>query len=186
MTSMGCASTSSISARASTSSVIATPTGEAWRRRIAADREIFLAAFESVVPPLLASFRPDVIVAQLGIDAHRTDPLTHLALDIQGFARAVQRIAEMAPRLVALGGGGYDLRNVARGWTLSWAILNDLELPAEMPATFQADLERYEFETAHLLDEPLRLNEQTRQRVNEYVTRQVAAVKRVIFPLHGL
>ena len=150
------------------------------------DSEIFLAAFESVVPPLLASFRPDVIVAQLGIDAHRTDPLTHLALDIQGFARAVQRIAELAPRLVALGGGGYDLRNVARGWTLSWAILNDLELPAEMPATFGADLERYEFETAHLLDEPLRLNEQTRQRVNEYVTRQVAAVKRVIFPLHGL
>ena len=150
------------------------------------DSEIFLPAFEAVVPPLLAVFRPDVIVAQLGVDAHRTDPLTHLALDIQGFARAVQRIAELAPRLVALGGGGYDLRNVARGWTLSWAILNDLELPAEMPATFGADLERYEFETAHLLDEPLRLNEQTRQRVNEYVTRQVAAVKRVIFPLHGL
>jgi acetoin utilization protein AcuC len=150
------------------------------------DSEVFLAAFEAVVPPLLAAFRPDVIVAQLGIDAHRTDPLTHLALDIQGFARAVQRIADLSPRLVALGGGGYDLRNVARGWTLAWAIVNGLELPTEMPATFREDLERYEFETPYLLDEPLRLHEDTRKRVNEYVNRQVAAVRRVIFPLHGL
>jgi acetoin utilization protein AcuC len=150
------------------------------------DSEIFLEAFEEVVPPLLAKFAPDAIVAQLGIDAHRTDPLTHLALDIQGFVRAVGRIAELAPRLVALGGGGYDLRNVARGWTLSWAVLNDLELPAEMPAAFHDDLARYEFETNHLLDESLRLHEDTRRRVAEYVSRQVAAVKRVIFPLHGL
>jgi acetoin utilization protein AcuC len=150
------------------------------------DSEIYLEAFEAVVPPLLAKFKPDVIVAQLGIDAHRTDPLTHLALDIQGFARAVQRIAELAPRLVALGGGGYDLRNVARGWTLAWAIVNDLELPAEMPASFRADLERYEFDTPFLLDEPVRLQEESRRRVNEYVSRQVAAVRRLIFPLHGL
>jgi acetoin utilization protein AcuC len=150
------------------------------------DSEIFLEAFEAVVPPLLGSFRPDVIVAQLGIDAHRTDPLTHLALDIQGFARAVQRIADLSPRLVALGGGGYDLRNVARGWTLAWAIVNGLELPTELPATFREDLERYGFETPYLLDEPLRLREETRARVHEYVTRQVAAVRRVIFPLHGL
>ena len=150
------------------------------------DSDVYLPAFEAVIPPLLASFRPDVIVAQLGIDAHRTDPLTHLALDIQGFARAVQRIVQLAPRVVALGGGGYDLRNVARGWTLAWAIVNDVELPAEMPASFGADLERYGFETPFLLDEPLRLPDETRRRVNEYVSRQVSEVRRLIFPLHGL
>jgi acetoin utilization protein AcuC len=150
------------------------------------DSAIFLAAFEEVVPPLLRAFRPDVVVAQLGIDAHRTDPLTHLALDVQGFARAVQRIAELSPKLVALGGGGYDLRNVARGWTLAWAILNDHELPAELPESFREDLERYEFEAPFLLDEPVELHADTRRRVNDYVTRQVAAVRRLIFPLHGL
>ena len=150
------------------------------------DSETYLAAFEAVVPPIVKAFRPDVIVAQLGIDAHRTDPLTHLALDIQGFARAVQRITELAPRIVALGGGGYDLRNVARGWTLAWAILNDTELPAEMPASFQEDLERYEFDTPYLLDEPVRLHEDTRARVAEYVNRQVATVRRLVFPLHGM
>lgn len=150
------------------------------------DSEIFLSAFEDVVPPLIRSFRPDVVVAQLGIDAHRTDPLTHLALDVQGFARAVQRIAEMSPRLVALGGGGYDLRNVARGWTLAWAILNDRELPAELPESFREDIERYEFDAPFLLDEPVALHDETRRRVNDYVTRQVAAVRRLIFPLHGI
>jgi acetoin utilization protein AcuC len=150
------------------------------------DSEIFLAAFEAVVPPILKSFRPDVVVAQLGIDAHRTDPLTHLALDIQGFARAVGRITELAPRLVALGGGGYDLRNVARAWALSWAIMNDTELPSELPAAFAPDLERYEFDSPHLYDEPMRLRDETRLRVEEYVNRQVSAIRRLIFPLHGL
>ena len=53
------------------------------------DSAVYLPAFESVVPPLLERFKPDVIVAQLGIDAHRTDPLTHLALDMQGFAQGL-------------------------------------------------------------------------------------------------
>src|SRR5438034_8615901 len=47
------------------------------------DSSIYLPAFEAVVPRLLTAFKPDVIVMQLGIDSHRTDPLTHLALDVQ-------------------------------------------------------------------------------------------------------
>src|SRR5204863_213958 len=101
------------------------------------DSSVYLPAFEQVVPPLLGAFRPDVVVAQLGIDSHRTDPLTHLAFDVQGFTRAVARIAELAPRLVCLGGGGYDLPNVARAWTAAWAVLNGVELPAELPASFE-------------------------------------------------
>ncbi len=72
------------------------------------DPATYLPAFEAVVPPLLEAFKPDVVVLQLGIDAHRTDPLTHLALDVQTFAAAVRRVVALAPRLVALGGGGYD------------------------------------------------------------------------------
>src|SRR5713101_7395343 len=88
------------------------------------DSSLYLPAFEEVVPPLLDAFKPDVVVAQLGVDAHRTDPLTHLQLDIQGFATAVRRITELSPQLLALGGGGYDLQNVARGWTAAWAVIN--------------------------------------------------------------
>jgi acetoin utilization protein AcuC len=151
------------------------------------DTAVYLPAFEAVVPPLLERFKPDVIVAQLGIDSHRTDPLTHLALDIQGFARALARIVPLAPRLVALGGGGYDVRNVARGWTAAWAVLNGVELPGALPEAFAPDVRRYDFGELGVWDEPSeRLPENIQRAVSDYADRQVDAVQRTIFPLHRL
>jgi acetoin utilization protein AcuC len=151
------------------------------------DSGVYLPAFEAVVPPLLERFKPDVIVAQLGIDSHRTDPLTHLALDIQGFARAFARILPLAPRVVALGGGGYDIRNVARGWTAAWAVLNGVELPGALPAAFADDVRRYDFGALELWDAPApALPRDIQRAVSDYVDRQVDAVQRTIFPLHSL
>jgi acetoin utilization protein AcuC len=151
------------------------------------DSQVYLPAFEAVVPPLLERFKPDVIVAQLGIDSHRTDPLTHLGLDIQGFARAFARILPLAPRVIALGGGGYDIRNVARGWTAAWAVLNGVELPGALPAAFAEDVRRYDFGALGLWDAPApALPGDVQRAVSDYVDRQVAAVQRTIFPLHRL
>ena len=151
------------------------------------DTQVYLPAFEAVVPPLLERFKPDVIVAQLGIDSHRTDPLTHLALDVQGFARALGRLVPMAPRIIALGGGGYDLRNVARAWTVAWAVLNGIELPEELPQAFEEDRRRYGFESRRLRDEPATtLPGDIARAVREYADRQVDAVQRTIFPFHRL
>jgi len=150
------------------------------------DSAVYLPAFEAVVPPLLERFKPDVVVAQLGVDAHRTDPLTHLALDVQGFARAVERIAALSPRLVALGGGGYDLRNVPRMWTVAWAILNGVELDATLPDAFRDDMARYDFTSRGLWDEPVELPDELRRAVSDYADRQVDAVQTTIFPLHDL
>jgi len=150
------------------------------------DSEVYLEAFEAVVPPLLQAFRPDVVVAQLGIDSHRTDPLTHLALDVQGFTAAVRRITALAPRLVALGGGGYDLQNVARAWTAAWAVLNDVELPAELPVAFDRDRQRYEFRARTLWDPPVETPPETRRRTRAFAERQIDAIRTLIFPVHGL
>jgi len=150
------------------------------------DSSVYLPAFEQVVPPLFGAFRPDVVVAQLGIDSHRTDPLTHLALDIQGFARAVSRITELSPKLVCLGGGGYDLQNVARAWTAAWAVLNGVELPAALPASFAADARRYEFVSDSLWDTAEPLPDHRHLRAQEYVARQIEAIRRTIFPVHHL
>jgi acetoin utilization protein AcuC len=150
------------------------------------DAETYLPAFDAVVPPLLERFKPDVIVAQLGIDSHRTDPLTHLALDVQGFARAFSRIVPMAPKLIALGGGGYDLRNVARGWTAAWAVINGVELPPTLPEAFAEDGRRYDFGSLGLWDDAQGLPDDIRRAINEYAARQIDAVQRTIFPLHRL
>jgi len=150
------------------------------------DSSVYLPAFEQVVPPLFGAFRPDVVVAQLGIDSHRTDPLTHLALDVQGFTRAVARITELSPKLVCLGGGGYDLPNVARAWTSAWAVLNGVELPAALPASFAGDVRRYGFLADSLWDPAEALPDHQRLRAQEYAQRQVDAVRRTIFPVHSL
>jgi acetoin utilization protein AcuC len=151
------------------------------------DSAVFVPAFEAVVPPLLERFRPDVVVAQLGVDAHRTDPLTHLHLDLQGFVKAFARLLPLAPRLVALGGGGYDVRNVARGWTAAWAAMNDVELPARLPDAFERDRDAFGFESRDLWDGPgPEVPEPIGRAVRDYADRQVDAVQRTIFPFHAL
>jgi acetoin utilization protein AcuC len=139
-----------------------------------------------VVPPLISAFKPDVVVAQLRIDSHATDPLTHLAFSVQGFARAVARIAEFSPRLVALGGGGYDLPNVARAWAAAWAVMNGMELSPDLPASFGDDLRRFGFRSSSLWDPPIELPAEARRRAREFAGRQVEAIRRSIFPVHGL
>jgi acetoin utilization protein AcuC len=100
------------------------------------DDELYLWAFEEIVPPLIRAFQPDVVVTQLGVDTFYNDPLTNLHLSIFGFEKVVRRIKDLAPRWVALGGGGYDVSNVARAWTLAWAVMNGIELSEELPGSY--------------------------------------------------
>jgi acetoin utilization protein AcuC len=150
------------------------------------DDTVYHEAFEAVVPPLVTAFRPDVLVIQLGIDSHRTDPLTHLSLTVQGFTRAVQRLLSLAPRVVALGGGGYDLANVARAWTAAWAAMNDLELPEALPGESHRELQRLGLATSTLSDPVETQPDETRRWAQEYARRQVGEIQDKIFPLHGL
>jgi acetoin utilization protein AcuC len=78
-------------------------------------------------------FKPHVIVSQLGVDTFVGDPLASLELTTYGFSQVIDYLTENAPAWVALGGGGYNMSNVARAWTLAWAIMNGIDLPDELP-----------------------------------------------------
>jgi acetoin utilization protein AcuC len=150
------------------------------------DDGVYLDAFDAVVPAVLRAFGPDVVVAQLGIDSHRTDPLTHLALSVDGFGEVVRRIVALSPRLVALGGGGYDLANVARAWTLAWALMNDVTLGRELPEDFVARAGRHLGDRRTLGDPPAVLPVEVVRAAREYAERQVALLRRLVFPLLGV
>jgi acetoin utilization protein AcuC len=92
----------------------------------------------------------------------------------------------MAPRLVALGGGGYDIRNVARAWTVAWAIMNEVELAPEIPETYAEDLQRFRFRSRELWDPPEALPAHLERPVRAYAEQQVETVRRLIFPTHRL
>ncbi len=83
----------------------------------------WLRAFDAIVPPLLRSFEPEVLVSQHGCDTHRTDPLAHLALSVDAQRRACVMMHTLAHsfaagRWVLTGGGGYQrVQVVPRTWT---------------------------------------------------------------------
>ena len=103
--------------------------------------EVYLWAVREVAMPLLRRFRPDALVTQLGIDSHFKDPITHLALSVQGHAAVVEELASLGVgKWLALGGGGYDLQAVARAWALDFAVMSEQRLSANIP---QAYSEKY-------------------------------------------
>ena len=104
----------------------------------------FLAAFDAVVEPLAAAFRPDLLVTQNGCDGHADDPLSDLTLSLRGFRELARRLHKLAHRhcqgrWVATGGGGYDLdRVVPRAWALLWSELSGRRLPSRVPSAWLA------------------------------------------------
>ena len=144
--------------------------------------DVYLWAFREIVPPLLEAFRPDVLVAQLGIDSHYRDPITHLALTVQGFGQAVSELQRLAPRLLALGGGGYDLQAVARAWTLAYGVMSEQKFPEDVPASYR-DL--HGVSTLSDTDEPP-ITDAVRKDARVFAESSVQAVQSLIFPTHGL
>ena len=100
------------------------------------DDDVYVWAFEQVVPPLLSWFEPDIVVSQLGIDTHFLDPLGHLTLTTKGYTQVVRMIKESAPRWVALGGGGYEVSVMPRAWTMAYSIMSGQEFPDQFPPSY--------------------------------------------------
>ena len=65
---------------------------------------------------------PEFILMQCGADSIKGDPITHLAYSPGVHAYALERVSAIADehcggRIVAMGGGGYTLDNIASAWT---------------------------------------------------------------------
>lgn len=89
---------------------------------------------DAAILPLIEAFAPEALVVQCGADALADDPMTRLALSNGALWRVVGAVRGMAPRLLVLGGGGYNPWSVARCWAGVWATLNDFAPPERLPA----------------------------------------------------
>ncbi|MGH9190537.1 MAG: acetoin utilization protein AcuC [Acidimicrobiales bacterium] len=152
--------------------------------------EGWLRAFHEVVPPLVEAFKPSVLVTQLGCDSHHTDPLASLSLTTAAYREAAAVLHDLAHRAaggrwLATGGGGYQwARVVPRAWTIYFAQMAGAELPDQLPASW---LERAQEEAGESL--PDRLSEpavEAPDADDAAVARSVEAVRKIIFPFHGL
>jgi len=146
------------------------------------DDAMFMKAFDEVAYPLIAAFNPDIIVTQIGADTFRTDPLTNLEITTHSYGEILSKIKRLKIPWVALGGGGYDLMNTARAWTLAWAIMNDVKLDPRLPSAFIDKIEPHGYQNRVLLDAMHWADEGDRALALASVEKSIARIKETIFP----
>lgn len=147
------------------------------------DDALFMKAFDEVAYPLVAAYNPDVLVTQLGADTFRTDPLTRLEITTHSYSYIIRKLAALRIPWVALGGGGYDLVNVARAWTIAWGIMNGVELHPRLPADFIRTISAMGLNNTMLLDAMYWAEESDRNRALDAVEKSIAAIRKRIFPV---
>ncbi len=146
------------------------------------DDQVYTEAFHRVVPPLVRAFAPEVLVTQLGCDSHYQDPLTHLSLTIQGYCRLIEELRGLAPRWLALGGGGYETGVVARAWAAAFGVMAGLDLDSQIPASF-----REKYGLSYLWDpEPPTVPADLRGEAQRFAHRRVEELQSLVFPYHQL
>jgi acetoin utilization protein AcuC len=109
------------------------------------DSEMEMILHELILPAI-THFAPDAIVLQCGSDAIDEDPLSRLALSNNAHVAVVRALMGLAPRLMVLGGGGYNPWSVGRCWTRVWGALNGLEEPEVLSDDAEAVLRHLRFD----------------------------------------
>lgn len=163
--------------------------------RFATD-ECYRIAFDEVVAPAARAFRPDVIVAQLGVDAHHSDPLTDLGMTLPGYRDLVRRALALSEelcggRLLALGGGGYHVVDVVpRAWAWVMAELLGIELDDRLPESWRAhvcrELAACSSPTSLGASDRFELPAEQAASVLEHTREAVREVRSAVFPALGL
>jgi acetoin utilization protein AcuC len=108
----------------------------------------FAYTMNHAVLPLIEARRPQAIMLQAGADGLEEDPLAKLSLSNNTHRAVVQAVMRLAPRLVVLGGGGYNPWTVGRCWALIWGTLNDFPIPDRLSPDAESILRALRFDRA--------------------------------------
>ncbi len=100
--------------------------------------KIFLDLFRKTTPIILETYKPDILLTQLGVDMNYNDPLTQMGLSVsickdiaQTFKTSAREFCQ--DRWLAFGGGGYLMGVVPRAWSLYLAKMLEVELENKLP-----------------------------------------------------
>ncbi|HVM28700.1 MAG TPA: acetoin utilization protein AcuC [Mycobacteriales bacterium] len=154
-------------------------------------------AFDAVVPPLVRTFDPQVLLTQHGADTHALDPLAHLLLSVDGQRLAYERLHDLAHEVcggkwIAVGGGGYEpVQVVPRAWTHLLATATGVPVDGATPNAWRevAREKGGEFAPTHLTDgKPVvfRAWEGGPGDPDDSIDVAVVKTREAVFPHHGL
>jgi len=95
--------------------------------------EMYRRIFTSLFPEIMSTFSPDCIVVQCGADSIVGDHLGGFNLTPKAISECLKDILSNNIPVLILGGGGYNLPNVARCWTKLTAGVVGVELDEDIP-----------------------------------------------------
>jgi acetoin utilization protein AcuC len=156
--------------------------------------DLYLAAFDALVPALVRAFEPELLVTQLGCDTHYTDPLAHLALTLRTYEGLARRLHDLAHtvaggRWLATGGGGYQWASVVpRAWCTYLSEMTGVALPSRLPDPYvEAAFARFGVRLPpDMADDVVALSSEHRDRVERQVAQSIELARGGLFPLYGL
>jgi acetoin utilization protein AcuC len=103
---------------------------------------------ETAIMPAIAAHRPQAVLLQCGADGLLEDPLAKLALSNAAHRYVARAVVGTTPRVVVVGGGGYNPWSVGRAWACVWAELNAIEIPERITPGAEAVLRALRFNRA--------------------------------------
>ena len=153
----------------------------------------YLEVFKETVEPLVAAFKPDIILSVHGLDIHYRDPLTHMNCTLNSLYSIPYIIQDLAKRycnhkVLMFGGGGYNIwRVVPRAWShvflsligepiqrgylpLNWINKWKLYSTVKLPKRWEDRLNDYAYipRTKEISDKNLRIAKQVASRYERY------------------
>ncbi|MGY5854147.1 MAG: acetoin utilization protein AcuC [Candidatus Thorarchaeota archaeon] len=153
-----------------------------------------IRVMEEVVKPLFESYKPDLLVTQMGVDGHFLDPLAHLTYTTHGYETILKDLRKLSSDIcrigwLGLGGGGYHPVNVARLWTLFLALMLDTKIPNKIPESFnELCLNHGYSDSPGTMRDEIEVVQQynSRQEVELDLDRAIRRVREEVFPYNGL
>jgi len=115
--------------------------------------DVYIWAFENVIKKAIENFKPQVVVLQSGADALREDPLTHWNLTTNSYIFVYDFVLSLNVPVLALGGGGYNVGNVCRLWTILLSKLEGKKIDDEIPGEWKERARLYGVNIERIFDD---------------------------------
>jgi len=89
------------------------------------------------------------------------------------YTQIVRELKGLCGKILATGGGGYDIYRTARCWTLAWAILNDVEPVDEFAGLVGGMMFGPEMEVSSLYDRPYTTKGPEKDKIRQEVDKTI-------------
>jgi len=141
------------------------------------DDENYERLFKPIIRSVMDRFRPGAVVLQCGADSLAHDRLGCFNLSLRGHGMCVEFLKSFRVPLLLLGGGGYNIRNVARCWCYETSVAVGVDLDNDIPYNDFISYYGPDF-TLHIKPDKIRNENKTRD-VEDLMNRVLENIHRI-------